>query len=230
MLSTKLTALIVDDEHSGRSSLKILLNKNCFYLFEKIVTASSLNEAIKIVADESFNVCFLDIQLNNQSGFDLVPYLSAVTKIIFVTAYSEYAIKAIKDKAFDYLLKPLNPVEFKICMSRFEKEVLGNGAVKKYLQIKEQGATMPIILDEIEFLEAEGAYSKIHLVKKKEYVTAKTLKSMTDMLGNDFIRIHKSYTVNKMMIQSYKKDSLTTIHNTCLPVSRVGAKELSLHF
>ena len=230
MLSTKLTALIVDDEHSGRSSLKILLNKNCFYLFEKIVTAASLNEAIKIVADESFNVCFLDIQLNNQSGFDLVPYLSPETKIIFVTAYSEYAIKAIKDRAFDYLLKPLNPIEFKICMSRFEKETLGNGAIKKYLQIKEQGATVPISLEEIEFLEAEGAYSKIHLVKKKEYITAKTLKSMTDMLGNDFIRIHKSYIVNKMMIQSFKKDSLTTIHNTCLPVSRVGAKELSLHF
>jgi two-component system LytT family response regulator len=209
MLSTKLTALIVDDEHSGRSSLKILLNKNCYYLFERIVTASSLDQAIEFVKQQHFNICFLDINLNNQSGFDLIPYLANDTKVVFVTAYSEFAIKAIKENAFDYLLKPINPAEFKTCVDRYEKEVLAEtDAMKKYLHIKDQGETIPIPLD----------------------ITAKTLKSMTDVLGKDFIRIHKSYIINKMMIKSFKKNSLTTIHNTCLPVSRVGAKELSLHF
>ncbi len=230
MSSTKLKALIVDDEHSGRSSIKILLNKNCYYLFEKIVTASSLNEAIKIVENESFNICFLDIELGSQSGFDLIPYLPPSTKIIFVTAYSQYAIKALKGHAFDYLLKPLNPIEFKTCISRYEKEVLSNDGIRRYLQVKEQGSNIPISFEEIEFLRADGAYSKIHLVKKKEYTIAKTLKSMIDILGADFIRIHKSYIVNKMMIKSFKKNSLTTTQNTCLPVSRVGAKELSRHF
>lgn len=230
MSNTKLTALIVDDEHSGRSSLKILLNKNCYYLFEKIITASSLDEAIQLAKGDHFNICFLDINLNNQSGFDLLPYLTPDTKVIFVTAYSEFAIKAIKENAFDYLLKPINPAEFKLCLNRYEKEVIDVEGSKKYLHIKDQGATIPIQLDEIEFLQAEGAYSKIHLTKNREYITAKTLKSMTDALGKDFIRIHKSYIINKTMIKSFKKNSLTTIHNTCLPVSRVGAKELSLHF
>ncbi len=230
MSNTKLTALIVDDEHSGRSSLKILLNKNCYYLFEKIITASSLDEAIQLTKEDHFNICFLDINLNNQSGFDLLPYLANDTKVIFVTAYSEFAIKAIKENAFDYLLKPINPAEFTLCVNRYEKEVMDTKGSKKYLHIKDQGATIPIQLDEIEFLQAEGAYSKIHLTKNREYITAKTLKSMTDALGKDFIRIHKSYIINKMMIKSFKKNSLTTIHNTCLPVSRVGAKELSLHF
>ncbi|MDB5280777.1 MAG: hypothetical protein JWR61_5732 [Ferruginibacter sp.] len=231
MLSTKLTALIVDDEHSGRSSLKILLNKNCYYLFEKIVTASALDQAIEIVKQQHFNICFLDINLNNQSGFDLIPHLANDTKVVFVTAYSEFAIKAIKENAFDYLLKPINPAEFKLCVDRYEKEILADSdAVKKYLHIKDQGETIPIPLDEIVFLQAEGAYSKIYLIKNREYITAKTLKSMTDVLGKDFIRIHKSYIINKTMIKSFKKNSLTTIHNTCLPVSRVGAKELSLHF
>lgn len=230
MVNNKLTALIVDDEHSGRSSLKILLNKNCFYLFEKIVTASSLDKAIELAEQEHFNICFLDINLNNQSGFDLLPYLSHETKVVFVTAYSEFAIKAIKENAFDYLLKPINPTEFKLCVDRFEKGVLDIEVEKKYLNIKDQGATIPIQMDEIEYVQAEGAYSKIYLVKNREYTTAKTLKSMTELLGKDFIRIHKSYIINKMMIKSFKKNSLTTIHNTCLPVSRVGAKELSLHF
>jgi DNA-binding LytR/AlgR family response regulator len=230
MSNSKLTALIVDDEHSGRSSLKILLNKNCSYLFDKVVTASSLAEAIQQAENEHFNICFLDINLNNQSGFDLIPYLSSETKIVFVTAYSEFAIKAIKENAFDYLLKPINPAEFKLCVDRYEKEISDSGGVKRYLHIKDQGATIPIQLDEIEFLQAEGAYSKIHLTKNREYITAKTLKSMTDVLGKDFIRIHKSYIINKAMVKSFKKNSLTTIHNTCLPVSRVGAKELSSHF
>lgn len=224
----KLNALIVDDEHSGRASLKILLNKDFYYLFEKITTVATLQDAIKITAKESFQVCFLDIELNTHSGFELLPHLSSDTKIVFVTAYSEYAIQAIKGKAFDYLLKPINPIELKNCINRYEKEIWGG--VKKYLHIKELGDTVPVRFEDIEYLQANGPYSKIYLTNQKEYITAKTLKTLTEFLGQDFIRIHKSYIVNKMMVKSFNKESLTTIHNTCLPVSRIGAKELSEHF
>ncbi len=226
----KIKALIVDDEHSGRTSIKILLNKHYYYLFEAIETADSLNNAVKMIKESFYNICFLDIQLLNHSGFELLPYLSPKTKVVFVTAYSEFAIKAIKEQAFDYILKPLNPLELKTCISRYEKEHLNNGNAINYLFIKEQGETIPIQLSDIEYLEADGAYSVICLIKGKSYTTAKTLKTITASLGEDFIRIHKSYIVNKAMIKSYKKDSLTTIHNKCLPVSRAGAKELSQHF
>ena len=226
----KINALIVDDEHSGRSSLKILLNKNYHYLFDKIITASSLKEAIEIVATESVNICFLDIELGTHTGFELLPYLSLSTQVVFVTAYSEYAIKAIREKAYDYLVKPLNPIELGICINRYEKEILGNDSIKKYLMIKKQGANVPVRLMDIEYLIGNGPYSIIFSLQNKEYTTAKTLKAMIEILGKDFIRIHKSYIVNKAKIKSFKKDSLTTIYNTCLPVSRVGAKELSRYF
>jgi len=225
----KLKALIVDDEHSGRVSLKILLNKEFFFLFDKIVTVASLAEAMEAVEGENFNICFLDVELGNKSGFELLPHLTSQTKVIFVTAYSEYAIKAIREKAFDYLLKPINPAELKSSIRRYEKDLLSKDATK-YLLIKEHGFTVPIHLDEIHYIEAKGPYSKIYLVNNTEYTTAKTLKTITGVVGIDFVRIHKSYTINKNMIKSFKKDSIITITNICLPVSRVGAKVLSQYF
>ena len=222
--------LIVDDEHSGRTSLKILLNKNYEYLFNKIITASSLDDAIEIVSKETFDICFLDIELANQNGFDLLPYLPRETVVVFVTAYSEYAIKAIKQQAFDYLVKPLNPTELKICINRYTKTHFSDDSFKNCLLIKSNGANVPLPLNEIEYLIGSGPYSKVYSINKTEYTTAKTLKTLIDTLGNDFIRIHKSYIVNKTMIKSFKKNSLTTIHNTCLPVSRVGTKKLAQHF
>lgn len=230
LVHMKIKTLIVDDEHSGRASMKILLNRHYYYLFEAIETANSLDDAIRMVKGTVYNICFLDIQLANHSGFELLPHLSPNTKVVFVTAYSEFAIRAIKEQAFDYILKPLNPLELKACISRYEREHLNYSSNINYLFIKEQGETIPIPLIDIEYLEADGAYSIICLAKGKSYTTSKTLKAITTSLGGSFIRIHKSFIVNKTMIRSYKKDSLTTIHNKCLPVSRVGAKELSLHF
>jgi two-component system LytT family response regulator len=226
----KLNALIVDDENSGRTSLKILLSRNYYYLFENITTSNSLEEAIEISANNYFHICFLDIQLDTKSGFELLPYLSKQTKVIFVTAFSEYAISAIREKAFDYLLKPINPLELKACINRYEKEYLTEENSSQYLSIKVQGETTPIRISDIEYIEAAGAYCSIHLTDNKDYTTAKTLKVMVDIVGNDFIRIHKTYLVNKAMVKSFKKDTLTTTKNTCLPVSRIGAKELSQHF
>lgn len=225
----KLNALIVDDEHSGRVSLKILLKNQFNYLFDKIITASSLPQAIEIAADESFNICFLDIELNNQSGFDLLTHLSKATKVIFVTAYSEYAIRAIREKAYDYLLKPINPAEFTNCIKRFEEEIKQKDSTE-FLLVKEQGFTVPLHFNEIVYVEANGPYSKVYVLNNKQYTMSKTLKALGEILNTDFIRIHKSYIVNKTKVQSFKKDNLITTTNVCLPVSRLGAKVLSQYF
>ncbi|MBK9381483.1 MAG: response regulator [Chitinophagaceae bacterium] len=223
----KIKAIIVDDEHSGRASIRILLKKHFTYLFEKIDIASTLSEAQKKIKEEFYHICFLDIQLGNFSGFDLLPCLQAKTKVIFVTAYSEHAIRAIKESAFDYILKPINPIELQRTILRFEHLT---HEPNHHILIKEQGKTIPVSIAQIEYLEADGAYSIIHLINDKKYTTSKTLKVISKSLGKDFIRIHKSYMVNKVMIKSYKKELLTTTFNKCLPVSRLGAKELSLHF
>ena len=226
----KANALIVDDEYSGRISLQILLQKHFDHLFSNIVTASSVEEAVARLSRESFQLCFLDIELQHQSGFDILPHVEPSAKIVFVTAYSQYAIQAIKQRAFDYLLKPLNPIELKLCVQRFEKEVLGGGIGKCHLIVKDKGLSKPLSFSVIEYLQADGPYSRIFSIHKMQYTTARTLKHLTALLGDDFIRVHKSYLVNKTMVQSFNKDSLITTYHTCLPVSRIGGKELSRHF
>ena len=225
----RLNSLIVDDEYSGRISLKILLKQQFSYLFNQIITAATLDEAIESISKESFNICFLDVELNDRSGFDLLPYLPPETKVIFVTAYSEYAIRALRERAYDYLLKPINPTELVDCIQRLEKESKQEKS-RNFLLIKEQGFTVPVEFNEIVYLKAKGPYSKVCLLNNNTYVISKTLKNLTEILSSDFIRIHKSYMVNKTMVQSYKKDNLITTSNVCLPVSRLGSKILSQYF
>jgi two-component system, LytTR family, response regulator len=145
-----------------------------------------------------------------------------------VTAYSEYAIRALREKAYDYLLKPIQPTELMDCIKRFEAETRKQPG--RFLLVKQQGFTVPVALNEIVYLEAKGPYSKIFLVNNNQYLMSKTLKILNDLLSNDFIRIHRSFLVNKAMVQSFKKDNLITTTNVCLPVSRLGSKILSQYF
>ena len=119
---SKINVLIVDDEYSGRNSLKIILQAKAYGLINKITTSSNLGDAKIKVSSNDFQIVFLDIGLGNHSGFELLPYLSESTKVIFVTAYSEFAIQAIKQKAFDYILKPISPIELMGTINRYQKD------------------------------------------------------------------------------------------------------------
>ena len=225
-ISSRLSALIVDDEISGTSALRILLNQNFESLFKTISTSSSLQDAIKKITLESFQIIFLDIQLGNKSGFDLLPYIPKHTKVIFVTAYSEHAIKAIKENAFDYLLKPLDPDELKNTIERYKSEVIEYTDNLKILTVKESGKSVPIRVNEIEFIKGHGPYSILYLTNATHYTTSRTLKTLHSLLGNKFIRIHKSYLVNKEAIKSYNKLTITTKSNQCLPITNFRSTEL----
>lgn len=226
----KCKALIVDNDRNSRKEMQNLLRQDFDHLFESIDTAATLTEARKYAASQAYDLCFLDIQLGRHNGFDLLPALSPKTRVIFITANSDFAIQAIKVRAFDYILKPLNPAELQAALVRFEAEVRPEAQRQQYLLIKDHGKTTPILLHEIEYLEAQGAYSVIHTVQGNTFMVSKTLKALAPALGDKFIRIHKSYVVNRQVIKAFNKDSLTTIRDTMLPVSRVGAKELHRHF
>ncbi len=225
-----ISTLIVDDEYSGRTALKILIAKNFPSLFSKIYIASTLEEAIIKVSEENIALVFLDINLSGKSGFDLIAHLKPLTKVIFVTAYSEFAIQAIKNNAFDYILKPLNPTELKTAISKFQKSLHLENNDDKYLTIRSKGISIPLHISTIEYLKGNGPYSHIVLGDKVEYIVSKTLKTLSLQLGPTFIRIHKTHLVNSKFIKGYNKDSLITTNNICLPISRIGLKELELHF
>jgi DNA-binding LytR/AlgR family response regulator len=217
--------LIVDDEQSGRVSLHILLEKLFVSFTESIKIAKSFNEAELLLKDHVFQLVFLDINLKGFSAFDLLPNITPNTKVIFVTAYSEFVYKALRGKAFDYLLKPIKEEELRECLERIKKEEYGLNAV---IHVKQNGNSRILNIRDILFIEADGPYSKIHL-KIEVIVIARTLKSVLEDLGDAFIRNHKTYAVNQLYIKSFNSNQLLLNNERCLPVSRKGFRELSAY-
>jgi two-component system LytT family response regulator len=223
-----MNVLIIDDEHGGRSSLKILLQVNCNEIIKSIDIASNIELAKKKLESKKYQIVFLDIQLNTGLGFELVEFIDDKTNIIYVTAFSNYAILAIKNKAFDYLLKPIEPDELQKCVQK--TYIQFKNRKKQYLNIKNNGVTIPMEQNEIVYIKANGPYSKILLSNNSIFICSHTLKSLTQKLNNDFIRVHKSFIVNANFIKGHNQKEVLVNDKIKLKVSRAGLCELQKYY
>jgi DNA-binding LytR/AlgR family response regulator len=221
----KYTIHIIDDEFSGRTTLKILLEKVFYPSIESLTISKSFDEAKAKLDAHTYDIIFLDINLKGISAFDLMSLIPSTSKVIFVTAYSEFMLKAIRNKAFDYLVKPVKEEDLKECLLRIHQET-GSSPEQSYLSFKNKGITRLIRQNEIIYIKGNGPYSIINTVEET-FITARTLKTMITELENHFVRIHKTYVVNTKFIKGYNKDKLILTNNECLPISRTGSKNLS---
>ena len=221
----KIKLLIADDEYSGRFILETLLRKemDTHQNFEIDVVAS-LEEVVKQINSTTYDIIFLDINFKGESSFDIVDLIPKASKIVFVTAYGEHVINALRKSAFDYLLKPIKIEELSNCLKRYfitRKEVEST----ENIQIKEKGFTRWIQISEISHIRGQGPYAHIFVINE-QITVARTLKSLMPELGNHFIRIHKSYLVNRKFIKAFQHDQIILINQVCLPISRNGLKNL----
>lgn len=221
----KYKILIIDDELSGRMAMKILLDKIFWAYTEKLDFANTFEDAQLKFSSAIYDIIFLDINLKGVSAFDLLSSISGNAKVIFVTAYSEFMLKALRNKAFDYLMKPVKEIELAECLDRIKSETSIDNA-KSSIQIKSQGVTRIIHLSEIIYIEGDGPYATLFL-NNESIKTAKTIKSLILILNENFVRIHKSFLVNKNYIKGFNMDKLILHNKQCLPVSRTGYKNLS---
>ena len=193
-------------------------------------------EAVKLHAPD---VVFLDIQLQRETGFDLLTKLKEINfEVIFTTAYTEYAIKAFKFSAIDYLLKPIDIEELKKAVARVEKRVSNNitGRLTQLVQNLKQGSSenykiaLPTLdglvfvkINDILYCEASSNYTQIFTSEEK-YLVSKTLKEYDDLLSDhNFFRIHNSYLININSIKKYVKGDggyVVLNNNTSLDVSK----------
>lgn len=219
-----LNAIIVDDEEFARSSLYFLLQENCEDV-NIIGIAKSVNEARAILVQNNVDLIFLDIAMPGENGFELIPQVQETNaSVIFTTAYDQYALKAIKANALDYLLKPIDIDELKEAVNKAAKfiklskaennrnESLKNlendlnGAqhgIKKITLPSAQGYKL-VDIDDIIHIEADSNYSVFNLLNDEKIVVSKVLKDYEEILPESrFVRIHKSSIVNLKYVNAY---------------------------
>jgi two-component system LytT family response regulator len=229
--------IIIEDEEQAISALMADLKKHCPEI-EIIGTTGSVEDGIKLIKKTNPELVFLDIQLSDGLGFDVLEvYNENNFKIIFTTAYSQYAIKAIKFSALDYLLKPINADELKLAVKKALESNTETNQSKIENFIKNQNLLNPnkkialqtsqgVFLHELQTIircNSEGNYTSIYFTNGKRLLIGKPLKEYEEILsGFGFERIHHSHIINLNHLVSYiNKDGgyVVLSDNTSLPVS-----------
>lgn len=217
-------ALIIDDEPSAVNTLRLMLHH---YVPEIDMVKSTIypHEGLQIIRDFQPSLVFLDIQMPLMSGLDLLKQIPQINfSIIFTTAYDQYAIKAIRFSALDYLLKPLDADELRLAIDRFINQVnfpvsqsLYNNFLHNIstsdknsfkLALPSTEGTYFYFPDEIIRLEGENNYTRFFFTSKKKTMVPRTLKEFEEILsGHGFIRVHRSHLVNKKYVTQTTADS-----------------------
>jgi len=232
-----LKAILIDDEVNGIKLLEHLLNKHCPEICV-IATETLPQKAIDLVEKHKPDVVFLDVEMPNISGFELLEQLKPLSfHVIFTTAYDNYAIKGYKYSAIDYLLKPITVEELKIAVNKLEEKVknkLTGGNIQQFLEKKQiqqnrlaissQNEIIYLEIDKISHLESDSSYTTLVLSDGKKVTSSKPLKDYEIVLNSTiFYRIHKTYIINLNQVDKYVKSEggyIVMKNNSHIPVSR----------
>ncbi|MEW6469728.1 MAG: LytTR family DNA-binding domain-containing protein [Bacteroidota bacterium] len=217
--------IIIEDEKKSREVLHKLIQANCPQL-NVTGLASSVEQAVEMIKKERPDLIFLDIELSDGTSFDILEQVQGMHfDVIFATAYDQYAIKAIKFSAIDYLLKPIDADELKKAVEKIssKKTELSQIENLRFLlqNFKRQDEnfskiTLPtgnayeiVSVSDIIRLEADESYTRVILTEKRNFLVTQTMKHFEDILPSDmFIRIHHSHLVNiKHVVRYLKVDS-----------------------
>ncbi|MDA3868325.1 MAG: LytTR family DNA-binding domain-containing protein [Salinivirgaceae bacterium] len=210
-----LKAVIVDDEIASIDSLEILLSASDVEI-EVVGRASNIQEARKSIEKSNPHLVFLDIEMPNGSGFDLLDTFTDVNfKVIFITAYNQYAIKAFKYAAVDYILKPIDINTLQGALRRVNRSLDGHSSAQLDVlsEAIRNSSSRRIALSTSEAIEvvdtnsiiqfvAEGNYTVVHIEDQKPVIVSKSIKEFDEIMTSTFFfRCHKSHLINFQQIQ-----------------------------
>ena len=226
MSNKVITSLIIDDEPRARETIREMLSTFCPQI-EVIGEGSSVKTGIKAILQNKPKVVFLDIRMTDGTGFDLLEQLDSLDfLVVFLTAYDEYALKAFKYSAIDYLLKPLDPEELISCVKRIVKSIhFEKSQVNLLLENLEQNKktfqkivlktidTIHIVkISDIIRIESDGNYSRFFIENRPSILISKTLKEFDKiLLDAHFFRAHQSHLVNLNRIVQIDKQNGTAV-------------------
>jgi two-component system LytT family response regulator len=239
-------AILVDDEKNALEMLEWQLHTYCPQVFVAD-TCSSADDGIAAIIQHKPQLVFLDIEMPKKNGFDLLQYFQQpFFDVIFTTAYNQFALKAFRFAALDYLLKPIDADDLVVAVHRYEKKVL-SGNFKEQLDILMQQYNQPNELPQkisfstqqaIHFIspatilygESDSNYTTLHFIDRPKMVVSKTLKEVEEMLVHySFYRIHHSYIINLKQVNRYMKIDggfIEMTNGVQLPISRQRKEQL----
>lgn len=218
-VKTFMKAIIVDDEQRGRESLQKLLEMYCKHV-EVVAMASNVEEAHQLIVSHKPHVVFLDIEMPGGHGFMLLDkFQERSFKVIMTTAFEDYAIKAIKHHAFDYLLKPIDIDELVFAIDTAKKDLdkempspsIEPGALTPQRLTLSGRIALPVkdgifylVVSDLVRIESDGGYSTFFAKDGAKYLVAKNLKDYEDILPEkSFFRVHKSHLINMDKVKKY---------------------------
>jgi DNA-binding LytR/AlgR family response regulator len=220
-----ITCIAIDDEPLALRQIEgyiaktpFLINLGCF---------ESAIQANVFLLDNSIDLMFVDINMPDLNGLDFVKSLKNPPKVVFTTAYSEYAVEGFRVDAIDYLLKPIDYSTFLRSANKAklwfgsqdkpEESVTGNN---EFLFIKSAYKIVRINLEDIKFIEGKGEYIRIHLVNQKPIMSLISLTRVESYLHEErFMRVHRSYIVNLKRIITVDRSRIVFDNKDYIPVS-----------
>ncbi len=224
---------IIDDEVNVRAVIKKLL-KLISSEYEIVGEAASIAGAKSMLSNAKPDIVLLDIELEDGTGFGLLDQLTTIDfKLIFITAFNQYAIKAFKYNALDYILKPIDPQELKTTLEGVRSTVYSEKDTKALLdnlQKNKNSETSKIVIktskqiyfidvDSILYCRSEGSYTQF-ITEDTSILASKNLKHYQKLLpATIFIRTHQSFLVNKKNIVGLKSEGVSLKNNEVIPVS-----------
>lgn len=230
----KIRTVIVDDEPLARSNLTVLLKPDS--TIDIVAECGSGPDAPEVIRRTRPDLLFLDVQMPECDGFDVIELLGAdlPPAIVFVTAYDQYALRAFEAGALDYLLKPFDNARFELALSRAKHKIeIGKDHPRKFdrLTIKSAGQVDFIALSEIDWIEAADYYAALHIGTRTHLLRRSLSDLEQDLDASQFCRIHRSAIVNLDRVRGLRsnEDGDYTVllqNNAMLRLSRKYRKQL----
>ncbi|WP_109852854.1 LytTR family DNA-binding domain-containing protein [Aquimarina sp. AU58] len=214
--------LIIDDEKLARGLIKTHLSQ--LEDFELVASCGSAIEASMILQKETIDLLFLDIEMPVLKGTDFFKNLVHKPKVIFTTAYRDYAVEGFELNAVDYILKPITFQRFFNAIEKFRtlQRVSSSDPTPTpenkdaFIYIRKDRKQVKVYLDAILYIESLKDYVKIHL-EKENHITKSSISAFEEKLDERFIRVHRSYIINKDKIAAYTKNDIE-IGNIEIPI------------
>lgn len=217
--------IAIDDEPLALRQIADYIKKTPF--LELVGKCENAITAFGLLESTTVDLLYVDINMPDLSGMDFVKTLENPPKIVFVTAYSEYALEGFRVDALDYLLKPISYVDFlrsankvKSWFDTHKQKSIEVKSSKEFLFIKSDYKMLRINFDDIKYIEGMSEYIRIHLMNAKPVMTLLSMKSIEEILPSElFMRVHRSYIVNLSKILVIERNRIIFDGNIYIPVS-----------